>query len=63
MTVDQQASSTLLQALELDLPKTDLPVEHPAPSATDVPMIEDRNNYRYTRSGPGGSHEHITVTD
>jgi hypothetical protein len=53
--------TTLLDALDLDLPKGEMPdIEPPALDPT-LALDDEHDDYRYTGSGPGGAHEHIAV--
>lgn len=58
-------ATTLLEALELTLPEVDLPSEVHVPQDPQMTMLDERADdlYRYSRSGPGGKHQHIVVSN
>ena len=52
---------SLLDTLNLEIPVEAASEAQDQASDEVPPMIEDRDGYRYTGSGPGGAHEHIFV--
>lgn len=62
---ERMKHTTLLEALELDLPQSAAPPDAYPPTDPPLPMVEDRADdlYRYSRSGPGGKHQHVVISN